>query len=347
MMPQPWNQPDLANALGLTLDDLDQLLADGPASPGEADRIDHALLRPSQLDLVTVAHLRERVQSLDQRYDRVPSTTLLADAGHVLGQVAFLSQHAPGGRARLELSGVEAEAATLMGQLVWDASQRRDHANARTYFDQAVRAARDIGETSVEGHALLRSSYVALYGEHDPKLGLRLTQQAADISRPTSHVLTGLALLHTAEANAMLGDGRACEAALSEAETEFGKIAATDIAGYLHSPTQFSRLAGSCYLFLGDHRRAQEILEKAARAMQRPNKSRAIVLGNLSLAHLRQDSLDAATAALHEAIDVVETTRGGGGLNIVFDAGRELRRWRAEPIVQDVYDRLLSLMTAA
>jgi hypothetical protein len=60
--------------------------------------------------------------------------------------------------------------------------------------------------------------------------------------------------------------------------------------------------------------------------IRRQNKSRAIVLGNLSLAHLRQGELDAAAATLHEAIDVVEQTRGGGGLNVVFDAGRELRR---------------------
>ncbi|WP_236650021.1 hypothetical protein [Kutzneria albida] len=101
------------------------------------------------------------------------------------------------------------------------------------------------------------------------------------------------------------------------------------------------------YLFLGDHRRAQKVLEKTARGIRRQNKSRAIVLGNLSLAHLRQGELDAATAALHEAIDVVEETRGGGGLNIVFDAGKELRRWRSEQLVSEVYDRLLSLMTAA
>ncbi|AHH98720.1 hypothetical protein KALB_5358 [Kutzneria albida DSM 43870] len=44
---------------------------------------------------------------------------------------------------------------------------------------------------------------------------------------------------------------------------------------------------------------------------------------------------------------MVEETRGGGGLNIVFDAGKELRRWRSEQLVSEVYDRLLSLMTAA
>ncbi len=234
-----------------------------------------------------------------------------------------------------------------MGQLVWDASQRRDHENARFHFDNAIGAAQEIGNAAAEGHALLRKSYIALYGEHDPRGGLTLTQQTANTTSNTSNVLTGLALLHTAEAHAMLGDQRECEKALAGAEGRFEKANAQDIAWSLFSPSQFDRMAGSSYLFLGDHRRAQKILEKTARNMRRQNKSRAIVLGNLSLAHLRQGELDAATAALHEAIDVVEETRGGGGLNVVFDVGKELRYWRTEQIVREIYDRLLSLMTAA
>lgn len=348
MTPMAWNQPDLARALDISLDTLDSLLAGSSrTSPSTSDRVSHALVAPQRLDLITVGYLRQRVQELDEQYDRVPSTSLLADAGLALGQISFFRQHAPTGRTRLELREVEAEAATLMGQLVWDASQRRDHDNARGHFDNAIEAAREVGNTAAEGHALLRKSYISLYGEHDPQSGLSLTEQTADITSSTSNVLTGLALLHTAEAHAMLGDQRACEKALSEAETRFEKSNGNDIAGFLFSASQFDRMAGSCYLFLGENRRAQKVLEKTARGIRRQNKSRAIVLGNLSLAHLRQGELDAATAALHEAIDVVESTRGGGGLNIVFDAGRELRRWRNEHLVSEVYDRLLSLMTAA
>ena len=36
-----------------------------------------------------------------------------------------------------------------------------------------------------------------------------------------------------------------------------------------------------------------------------------------------------------------------GGLNVVFAAVRELRPWRNERAVQEVSDRLLTLMTAA
>ena len=46
------------------------------------------------------------------------------------------------------------------------------------------------------------------------------------------------------------------------------------------------------------------------------------------------------------AVDVVEATRGGGGLNVVFNACRELRPCRNVDLVQDVYDRVMTLMTA-
>ena len=71
------------------------------------------------------------------------------------------------------------------------------------------------------------------------------------------------------------------------------------------------------------------------------------VLGNLALAYLRQRQLDAATATLHEAIDLLEASRGGAGLTVVFSAGRELYPWRAEPAVHDVQDRLLALVARA
>lgn len=76
-------------------------------------------------------------------------------------------------------------------------------------------------------------------------------------------------------------------------------------------------------------------------------KSRAIVLGNLALACIRQRKLDEAAVHLGHAITVIEQTWGGGGLTVTFTAGRELLPWRSEPVVQDAYDRLLSLMAAA
>ncbi|ASO21303.1 transcriptional regulator with XRE-family HTH domain [Actinoalloteichus hoggarensis] len=346
--PLPWLRPKLTRALQVSIERLDELLAEAGESEALTDeRLSYALEHPRSVDLVNVARLRDRVHDLDERYDRAPSTSLLADAGQCLGRVSFLRTHAATSRVRRELFAVEAEAATLMGQLVWDASQRRDHTTARAYLDQAVTAARQLRDPTAEGLALLRTSFVALYGEKNPDNGLTLAMQTAETTKTSSDALTGLAVLHAAEAWAMLGQRQDCERALGEAEGCFERIGAADGAADLFSPTQHGRLAGSCYLFLNDAKRAEPILEITAQALRDRSKSQAIVLGNLALARIRQQKLDEAVAALHSAIDVVEMTWGGGGLNIVFGAGRELRPWRQVPIVQDVYDRLLTLMTTA
>jgi transcriptional regulator with XRE-family HTH domain len=344
-VPQPWIRPRLARALQVSLDELDKLLDEGGLPNSEVEqRLDFAFQHPGSTDVVTVAHLRHQVGQLDERYVREPSTALLADAGQYLGQVRFLEAHAANGRVRRELCAVEAEAAILMGQLVWDASQRRDNATAHLYLDQAIRAARQFHDPVAEGLALLRKTIVVLYGEREPRAGLDLARRTAETTTHNSGVLNGLALLHTAEAHAMLGAQASCEAALAEADTQFGRIDVTDAAIDLFSPSQFGRMAGSCYLFLEEHRRARSLLEDTARDLHDQSKPYAIVLGNLALAAIGQGNVDEAAARLNQALDVIEINWGGGGLNIVFGASRELRPWRDVPAVQDVQDRLLSLM---
>jgi hypothetical protein len=118
-----------------------------------------------------------------------------------------------------------------------------------------------------------------------------------------------------------------------------------DPAHGLLSADRLGRIQGSCYLALGDSAKAGSILESTARRLQGRHKSKAIILGNLALAHVRRRNVEQAATVLHRAIDLLEVTRGGGGLNVVFAAVRELHPWRQEPVVQDVHERLLALMT--
>jgi tetratricopeptide (TPR) repeat protein len=223
---------------------------------------------------------------------------------------------------------------------------RRDHATAVGYYNQAISAANRAGDTTAEAYARLRKSYVALYGEQEPQAGLRLAQEAATLADTTgSHALQGLALLHVGEGYAILGDDRACEAALGAAESHLLAMGIADPAHGLLSADRLGRIQGSCYLTLGDSTKAGSILESTARRLQGRHKSKAIVLGNLALAHVRQRDIDQATTVLHRGIDLLEVSRGGGGLNVVSAAVRELHPWRDEPVVQDVNERLLALMT--
>jgi hypothetical protein len=318
----------------------------GPEDPDESERLGYALAHPASADLVTVAHLREQVRHLDEQYDRSPAAALIAEAAQYLGQIRFLREHARRVDVHRELGSAEAEAATLMGQLVWDASQRRDQTTALAYYSQAATAARCRGDRAAQGLALLRTSMVVLYGHKDPRAGLEACEYAADVTAMASRVVAGLAMLHAAEAHAMLGDRQGCEQTLAAADRQLAQISQDDPASDLFSPTQPGRLAGSCYLFLGDARRAAPVLEATARQLQYRSKAEAIVLGNLALAYIGQSRVDEAAATLHKAIDVIEVTWGGGGLNVVFTAARRLRRWQQVSAVREVGDRLLALMAA-
>lgn len=345
--PQPWVRPKLAAALDVTLDDLQSLLDDVTIVQAKpSDRMSYVLEHPSSVDLVAVAYLHERVRQLDEQYDAAPSTALLGPAGQVHGQVKFLRENAANPRVRRALFEVEAESATFMGQLVWDVSQRRDHDAPITYLDEAVAAARQVHDPCMEAYATLRKGFVALYGEKDPLKGLTLAQEAAEVAKLASPSLTGLSLLHVAEGHAMTGDLKACEEALKVAEVQFDRVDADDVAAQYYTINEFNRLAGSCFLFLELPNRAEPILRTTVQALAAKKKSQAIALGNLTLSLIRQGKLEEAAATMHRTIDAVELTRGGGGLNLAFAAGRELRQWRQEPWVQDINDRLLALMAA-
>ncbi|MGA6168583.1 helix-turn-helix transcriptional regulator [Amycolatopsis magusensis] len=342
--PQPWIRRKLANQLAVSVTELEVLLQSREdADSGGPNSI--ALGDPGKADLTTVAALRLELQQVEAEYDSKPSTGLLAIASQHLGRTSFLRANVVSRRLRRDLWALEAESATLMGQLVWDASQRRDHEGPRHYFDQAIDAARQINDAPGEAYATLRRSYLALYGDK-PAAGLIDAQAAAAVGR-TSAALTGLSLLHVAEAHAMLGNRRDCEKSLDAAVEQLDQVGDADPAGDYLSSTEVERLSGSCYLFLDLPKQAEGALRKAAHQLANKRKSQAIVLGNLSLAYIRQGELTGAVEALHQTIDALEGTRGGGGLNLAFSAGRELREWRHEQSVQELNDRLFDLMVVS
>ena len=186
--------------------------------------------------------------------------------------------------------------------------------------DRAITAADHAGDPVLDAYSHLRKSYVALYGMKGPRTGLVLAHRAAASARTRSPVVTALATLHIGEAHAMLGNQHECQTALGGADEHFARTRPDDPAAALLCPTTPGRLAGSCYLYLGQPAKAEPILDATHKLLRQAKKSTAIVLGNLSLACIRQRHIDDATAYLHQAIDVLEQTRGGGGLNVAFTA---------------------------
>ena len=343
--PQACIRPKLARALKVSAEELQSLLDDITiADTKPSDRMTYALENPASADLVVVAYLHEQLRQLDESYDQESSTSLLGAAGQLHGQVRYLRENAGNPRVRRALYEVEADSATFLGQLTWDVSQRRDHGAPLGYFQEAVAAAKHAREPSTESYATLRMSFVALYGQKNAARGVTLAEQAAEVAKVVSPSLTGLSLLHVAEGHAMTGALKECEDALKKAQAQFDRVHPDDVAAPYYTVNEYNRLAGSCYLALELPERAEPILRMTSRALAAKKKSQAIALGNLTLAFIRQGKLDEAAATMHRTIDAVELTRGGGGLNLAFSAGRELRQWRSEAWALEINDRLLALM---
>lgn len=136
------------------------------------ERLAWVLKHPRSVDLPTVAYLRKQTVDLFKQNEAVASSTsLLPQAAGQLEQVTLLRKHAPLGRARQELCRVEAQAATLMGRLVWDVPGQHDHATAARYYDQALAAASNVKEGWVEALPRTFQRFPRLYGQPGPEEG--------------------------------------------------------------------------------------------------------------------------------------------------------------------------------
>ncbi|MGY0236081.1 helix-turn-helix domain-containing protein [Longispora urticae] len=284
--------------------------------------------------------LHDQLYALARRYDTVPSARLLAPVAACHREAADLARTLRDPILRPRAHTALAEAATLHGRVVWDASARTDHTTALAHFDRAAAAAREAGDPVAETHALLRTSYVALYGRHDPAAGAALARRAVASARH-SPSLRALGLLHVAEAHAMLGAARDCEATLDAAHALLADFDVDDVGRFLLGPVPGPRLAAACHLRLGHPARARALLEGATALPT--TKTTTLLLGTLARAHAGEGHLDAAVGTLHRAVGQLDGHRGAAGLQAVLAAVRDLDRWHTDPVVTTLRDHLATL----
>jgi hypothetical protein len=240
-------------------------LADiGEAPTHSTERPDYVLKHPGSVDLIAASYPRNQVHRLDEQYDRVSSTLLLAAAGQLYGQTMFLREHAASGRVGQELrKGQDRTGYTHgpvgLGRLAAPRPQR-DHRLLRPGHCRGQAHARRGGRRPCRTDKI----NVALYGTANPHEGLALASRAATVAEHDNHVLAGLASLHVGEAYAMLQDDRGCGETRGQADAHFAQITADDPAAALFCASHHGRLAGSCLLFLGKPAKAERYLRPPA-----------------------------------------------------------------------------------
>jgi hypothetical protein len=310
------------------------------------ERLSWVLKHPRNVDLPTVAFLRQQALDLLRRNEATPAASLFPVSARQLEQVMVLREHAPAGRVRQELFAVEAQSATLLGRLLWDVSGHRDHATAARYFDQAVDIASNVKDGWAEASPRMFQRFIPVYGtDKDPRKGLVLAERAvARATDGSSRVVAGWSCALAAEAYADLGEERRARLALDRANAQLMRVAADDPLYGVFGREQLGGFIGVCHLRLHHPKGAQAALQQTARSFGvGKEKHKAVILGDLSTAFIGQGEPEQAAVVLHEAIDLVELTRDAGGMKRVFSAGRQLGPWRHEPFVQEVQDRLLAL----
>jgi hypothetical protein len=310
------------------------------------ERFAWVLKHPRSVDLQSVAYLRAQALGLIKQNEAMASSTsLLPQVAERVEQVALLREHAPLGRVRQELYRVEAQAATLMGRLVWDVSGQRDHATAARYYDQAIAAASNVKEGWAEAFPRMFQRFNPVSaGAMDLRTGLELAERASACAEDgSSHVIAGWSLAFAAEAHALLGEERKTKLVLDRADFHLSKAAADDPMFGVFAREQLGGFVGACHLHLRDPRGAHIALQESAESLGAgKEKHKSVILGDISTALVLQGDPEQASAVLHQAIDLVELTGSAAGKRRVFAAGRQLGSWRNEPFVE-VQDRLLAL----
>jgi tetratricopeptide (TPR) repeat protein len=311
------------------------------------ERVAWVLKHPRSVDLQSVAYLRAQALDLIKQNEAMASSTsLLPQAAERLEQVTLLREHAPLGRVRQELYRVEAQAATLLGRLVWDVSGQRDHATAARYYDQAIAAASNVKEGWAEAFPRMFQRFNPVSaGSMGLRMGLELAERAsARAEDGSSHVIAGWSLAFAAEAHALLGEERNAKLALDRADVHLSKAAVDDPMSGVFARGQLGGFVGACHLHLRDPRGAQIALQESAQRLGAgKEKHKSVILGDMSTALILQGDPEQASAVLHQAIGLVELTGSAAGKRRVFAAGRQLGPWRTELFVQEVQDRLLAL----
>jgi hypothetical protein len=288
------------------------------------------------------------LELLRQNEAATSSTLLLPRTAERLEQITLLREHAPLGHVQQELCRVETQCATLMGRLAWDVSGQHDHPTAARYYNQAIAAASNVKDGWAEAFPRMFQRFLPVYtGNGDPQHGLYLAEQAtARAADGSSHVIAGWSAAFAAEAHALLDEERKAKLLLDRADFHLSKVTADDPMFGVFGRDQLGGFVGACHLRLNEPSHAAWALQDSAlRLGAGKEKHKSVILADLSTAFVLQGDPEHASAVLHQAIDLVELTGSAAGKRRAFAAVRQLTRtrWRNEPFVQDVQDRLLAL----
>jgi transcriptional regulator with XRE-family HTH domain len=377
--PQPWVRPQLAKALQVSVEQLDELLSEGNPAASETDkkRLDQTPVHRSSLDLVTATSFtavglnpadKERMRHATRRPMRVdagvasPLLKMLAaqreieDAigssplvRSVTGQLAMIENlvRETRGPVRPVITDVGAQWAEYAG---WIHASMGNGEDALAWFERALGWSMEADNASLAAHALSFKGYVYfMLGQIGPMIGVA---QAAQ--QETSAWIGQRAYDAYLEARglALLGDTEAAARKVGEGD-ERVLLAREHIEerppwNYYCTPAFYALERGLVYRFLGRNnpRHNEEAIGTFRSALDglgdaRASEWAADYMCHLAVAYMQAGAPDKACETASEVLQVALATKSTPLIGRLRAAHARLtRQWPSHPCVVELGEAL-------
>jgi transcriptional regulator with XRE-family HTH domain len=340
--PLPYLRPRLAGLLGLSREQLRELVdhdsgsrprADGrigtdearvvvPVDPDEFERFSAALANPRRTDAAVVEHLAGVLAEQRRAEDAVGGRWLL---GPVLAQIQVIDGIVRQARSPVRAAVLEVKAhyEEFAGWMRQDAT---DSAGALRHYDVAMEVAQEIGDANMIVSILSLKSHLA-WADNDAARAIGLAVAGQCELRHVSDAVLALIAQQEARGHALDGDAEATEraldrsAALAYAAADHPEDAPPWV--YFQGPERLAFQRGVAYVELGRYADAAPLLSTALeRLPDCYERDRARYAAELALALAGAGEADKALVVAFRAAELAAAT--GSALAI-----RELRRVRA------------------
>lgn len=240
------------------------------------------------------------------------------------------------GRDRADVSRVATRLSEFTGWLHQDAG---DLDGAVSWTDQAFDLATEAGDPDLVAYVAMRRSNIDS-DRRDNRASLTRASAALGAAALDDPRLSGVLLRQRAMAHALIGDEAACRRDLDDAL----QVVATNGAG--HETTSLvpyvtlsyiEMEAANCYLRLGKHQDALDILTQSIQAWPTgtQERDRGLALARLATAYAGAHEVEEAVTTGHAALKVLTVTRSARILTQIHDLRRELAPVWETPTVRD------------
>ncbi|MEU6342247.1 tetratricopeptide repeat protein [Streptomyces sp. NPDC046977] len=294
-----------------------------------------------------VRAVQDAVREIRLHDDRHGAGALYRQAGHSLGAAYRLLDEGRYGQAVAD--DLHAGAGELAISVGWLAHDSGRHAEARSYYGEALATARMASDQALEAHAFCNASFLARDAGR-PREAVRAAQAAQEAARGLgSPRLLSLLALREAGGRAGLGDRSGCERALLRAQSLFGRGSRDADPQWMtfYGEAELAGLEAQSWAALGDHHRAVEHARRAV-GLQAPHFTRNIALytaelaGNLACAR-RVDEAAATGARVLDLLGRVQSPRVRG---MLASAAQTLQPYARRPDVASFLRRQAESRTA-